>query len=380
MSFLEEKLLEKFKSCYAAALDAKGRGDLRAAKGELNEAASCMDKLAMDAGLEMRGKYQEKAKRLRELADKLYISNAESVFQNGMSFSSAPLERQIFSDQADGSVNTGMEEFFVILPQEKLRFGFESVIGLSQAKEAITEYIINPVRYPDAYSYSFLDNHAVLLEGPPGTGKTTFAKAVAKEIGIPFALIKTSALINCYIGETGKNIDRIFSFMRSFVAKNDTPVIVFFDELDEITQKRGSDDKASGAAVPALLRNLDGMESNKNLYILASTNLADSLDPAILERFRKVINIPLPNYEDRTKLFESKLSDIENQYLAELDLSQAARLSSGLSGRDITFICDDFKHILSRMKASLIEKPDLNGELYALIESRASEKVRTDAK
>ena len=219
-----------------------------------------------------------------------------------------------------------------------------------------------------------------MLEGPPGTGKTTFAKAVAKEIGVPFALVKTSALINCYIGETAKNIDKIFAFMRSYTLHNNTPVIVFFDELDEISRKRVSDDQASGAAVPALLRNLDGMESNRNLFVLASTNLAEALDPAILERFRKLIYIPLPAFEDRKKLFEGKLSDIETRYFETLDLDQAARLSSGLSGRDITFICDDFKHILSRMKASLIDVVDLSGELYSLINGRVSEKGIADIK
>ena len=378
MSLSEEKVLEEFKSCYSAALNARKCGDLATAKSELNKAASCMEKLAMGAMTETRNKYRSIAKRLRGLADTICTPEKSLSHRTGSDGSFLLSPQEPFGGEAE--LSTGLEEFFTILPREKLSFGFESVIGLDQAKEAITEYVINPVRYPDAYSYNFLDNHAVLLEGPPGTGKTTFAKAVAKEIGVPFALVKTSALINCYIGETAKNIDKIFALMRRYVLHNNTPVIVFFDELDEISRKRGSEDKASGAAVPALLRNLDGMETNRNLFVLASTNLAEALDPAILERFRKLIYIPLPAFEDRKKLFEGKLSDIETRYFETLDLDQAARLSSGLSGRDITFICDDFKHILSRMKASLIDVVDLSDELYSLIKGRVSEKGIADIK
>ena len=164
--------------------------------------------------------------------------------------------------------------------------------------------------------------------------------------------------------------------MRSYVEENNTKVIIFFDEFDEIAQKRGSDDKTSAAAVPALLRNLDGVASNKNLFVLANTNFVNMLDPAIAERFRRVIHIPLPGLGDRKKLFESKLSEVEADFLEQLDFEYAAQLTEGLSGRDITFVYDDFKRLLAKVKAKLLVTEDINKELSELITARLSEKSR----
>ena len=220
----------------------------------------------------------------------------------------------------------------------------------------MTEYVILPHKHPEAYNYHFLDNRTILLEGPPGTGKTTFAKAVSKEIDQPFAIINVASLVNCYVGETAKNIDKVFAFLRDYTERQKCGVTVFIDELDEIAKRRGGDDKASEAAIPALLRNLDGMKGNKDFLILANTNRKDVIDSAILQRFRKQLFIPLPNAEMRKELFRQKLKEIEPSFLEQIDLDSAAENSDGLSGREITFVCDDFKYFLSRLKAGLTEE------------------------
>ncbi len=360
MNFSEEYLYENFKKCYDEALQAKNANNLVHAKAQFYKAASFMEKLALVSSGEYASERSANAKRIKKIADSITVPEKRA---DGF----APAE-----EQSGGE--TGMEQFFTFYAAEELTEGFESVIGLDGAKKAVTDYIINPIRFPEAYNYNFIDNKAVLLEGPPGTGKTTFAKAVAKEINQPFALINVAALVNCYVGETGKNIDAVFSYLRKYAEEHGCGVTVFFDELDEIAKRRGGDDKASEAAVPALLRNLDGIKRNKSFLILANTNRKDMLDSAVAERFRKLIYIPLPDAAMRRELFENKLSDVEKEFLELIDWDSISELSEGISGRDITFICDDFKYFLAEQKAVQSANFDANGELSALIYERKRSK------
>ena len=147
-------------------------------------------------------------------------------------------------------------------------------------------------------------------------------------------------------------------------------VPVFFDELDEIAKKRGGDDKASAASVPALLRNMDGVKGNKGFLILANTNCPEMLDEGILDRFRKRIEVPLPDEETRKKLFLFKLSDVEEEHIAKLDLDRIAKESFGLSGRSIANICDDFKYALAASAAGVRECGEFTEEMLSLIIER----------
>lgn len=263
-----------------------------------------------------------------------------------------------------------MSAFYTFYTAGELVDGFDKVIGLEEAKEAVTEYVINPIRYPEAYNYSFLSSKCILLEGPPGTGKTTFAKAVAKEIEQPFALVNVAAMVNCYVGETGKTIDKVFASLRKYVEENNCGITVFFDEFDEIAKSRGGDDKASQTAVPALLRNLDGVKENKNFLILANTNCRDSLDSGILSRFRRKIYIPLPDKNMRVQFFKNKLSQLEANFFEQLNVEQLAEVSEGLSGRAIAQVCDDFLHFIGGVKAGLRACSNFNEALIDIIEKQ----------
>lgn len=383
MNFSAEYLTDGFRKNYKEALAAKERGDLVRAKDKFRLAADYLEKLAAISEGEKREENLRNAARLRAVAEAIHVDNCRNIYEDGVGASA------VYSPETDGSpahiypidiedrgeaLPAGMEQYFTFYRPNDL-CGFDNVIGLEDAKAAVKEYVIDPILYPQAYNYSFLDNKAILLEGPPGTGKTTFAKAVAHEIHQPFALVNVAALVNCYIGETGKNIDKVFAFLRSYAEKHECGITVFFDELDEIAKRRGGEDKASEAAVPALLRNLDGVKGNKAFLILANTNRKDVLDPAIAERFRKLIFIPLPDEKTRRKLFESKLSDVEPQFFEELGLAHAAEISEGLSGRDITFLCDDLKYYLAKIKAGLIERAGIAEHLVRLIEERKSAKI-----
>ena len=278
MNFSESYLLENYEKSLTLALKAKENGNYILAKEKFLESANFLDSLAVIGPIEKREERKLRAERLKSIAKSLAdIKLPKKSGQNATNNSDFFTKTDAFVDEEYKDIDS----FVTLFSPQELDFGFEGVMGLEEAKEVITEYVINPIKYPDSYNYNFMDNKAILLYGPPGTGKTTFAKAVAKEVNQTFFLINMAGLVNCYGGETAKNIDNIFNYIRNYVEKNDCSVIVFFDEMDEIAKKRGGEDKASESAVPALLRNLDGIKKNKGFLIIANkidNELRDSFE------------------------------------------------------------------------------------------------------
>lgn len=365
MNFSESYLIENYEKCLKTALQAKENGNFPLAKEKFLECAGFLESLVAVGDVSKREERKNRAERIRAIGESIDLKNppkrSASVRSDYALTDGWGVEDGAFKD---------IDTFVTLIHPDELEFGFEGVMGLQDAKEAITEYVINPIKYPDAYNYNFMDNKAVLLFGPPGTGKTTFAKAVAKEVGQDFFLVNMAGLVNCYVGETAKNIDKIFEYIRSYVSQNQCDVVVFFDEMDEIAKKRGSDDKASESAVPALLRNLDGVKKNKGFMVIANTNYKDLLDDAILSRFRRRVFIPLPDKDTRIKLLRLQLKDLEEDKLQKLDFEKFGEASDGLSGRDIAYLADDFKRTVAKNKAGLIEEFDFNDELMKLIHTR----------
>jgi SpoVK/Ycf46/Vps4 family AAA+-type ATPase len=117
---------------------------------------------------------------------------------------------------------------------------------------------------------------------------------------------------------------------------------------------------------------MDGVKNNKGFLILANTNRKDMLDAAIAQRFRKLIYIPLPEEKDRRLLFDKKTSDIEEVYREQINYDRLAEISEGLSGRDITYICDDFKRELAKYKAGLNGDFEMQNTFEDLIYDRIS--------
>ncbi len=365
MGFSVAYLRELYEKAYNEGLRANENRNYAVAKRKFYEASLYLKKLAQ-AEPGKRELYENRAERLMRISDSIVIGGPAPA---GAAGQQTPAQGS-FTSRSDTRYEPGedMSSFYTFYEANELTAGFESVIGLDEAKEAVTEYVINPIKYPDAYNYDFLSSKCILLEGPPGTGKTTFAKAVAKEIEQPFALVNVASLINCYVGETGKTIDRVFDSLRAYVEENNCGITVFFDEFDEIAKSRSGDDKASQTAVPALLRNLDGVKENKNFLILANTNCKESLDAGILSRFRRKIYIPLPDLNMRIRFFRDKLSQLEPEYFGKLDLQQLGERSEGLSGRAITQICDDYLHFIGGVKAGLRACDDFQGALLNIIE------------
>jgi cell division protease FtsH len=212
---------------------------------------------------------------------------------------------------------------------------FEDVGGCEKAKEAILE-IIDFIKAPEAYQKMGLRMpKGVLLHGLPGTGKTLIAKAAAREAGIPFIFTSGSEFVEIYVGNGAKRVRELFSQARSC----QVPVMIFIDEIDAVGYKRnqyGQANREQEQTLNQLLNEMDGFVENDRIVVVAATNIADSLDPALLRpgRFDRKVEISLPTASERQKIFEIHLRSKPHS-LTTTDLEEVAKNMDGYAGADI---------------------------------------------
>ncbi|GLT55649.1 hypothetical protein SLA2020_287510 [Shorea laevis] len=185
-------------------------------------------------------------------------------------------------------------EGFSTVPNVK----WEDVGGLDHLRKQLVRHIIRPIKCPEAYAEFGVDMAVgILLYGPPGCGKTLIAKAVANESGANFIHIKGPELLQKYLGESEKAVRTLFSRARTC-----SPCILFFDEVDSLTQKRvDNHHRHSDRVLNQLLIELDGADKRQGVFVIGATNRIDSMDPAALRpgRFGQHLYVPLPNSEER---------------------------------------------------------------------------------
>lgn len=255
--------------------------------------------------------------------------------------------------------------------------GLDSLAGLEKAKAFVTERIKDPILNPEAYDERGIKRRGnLLMYGPPGTGKTAFARAVAADLEIPFINKKAGSFVESKIGESGKLIEEFFDKVKAYVEENNTPVIVFIDEIDAIARSRTSGNVTATETVNALLQELDGFKGLENVYIIAATNIKEELDSAFLSRITQMIEIPLPDEKAREDIFRKKLASfMRKEELDMIRLDTLSKASDGFSGRDITTVCEEFRYYLSRNKKDL-EKlmGSLNDTLLDYIDERKKSK------
>lgn len=327
--------LDMFEMMYNKAVAANKAGDIKTAKAYFDKAADLMESVAARSAPPLDVKRKERAEKLRYIARNLKAQSA-------------------VEERADKETEGDAPQFVnPVKPENGITF--DDIIGLDDAKAAIHNLLIDPLNNPQAYMrYGIKAGGFILLEGPPGTGKTTFAKAAASELGVPFAEVNANALVDSYIGKTGKNIDKLFAEARALSKKNKTPVVLFIDELDFLAQKRGGENKTASEAVPTLIKQMDGFSTDsENLVLIAATNIKESLDTAVLSRFRNVIYIPLPTEQDRAAMFKAKLKMIDKADFDSIDFDRLAGETDGFSGRDITQTALDLKNALAARDAGL---------------------------
>jgi transitional endoplasmic reticulum ATPase len=209
--------------------------------------------------------------------------------------------------------------------------------GLEEVKHELQEAVEWPMRFPDMYNkLGHTIPKGVLLHGPSGTGKTMLAKAVATESEANFISVKGPELLSKWVGESEKGVREIFRR-----ARQASPCIIFFDEIDSIAPIRGLDGSGHTSTermVSQLLTEMDGIDEMHGVVVLAATNRADMIDPALLRpgRFDKIIYVPNPDIKTREKILELNVQGkpIGN----DLNLKRIAELTDGFSGADVAAV------------------------------------------
>ena len=243
---------------------------------------------------------------------------------------------------------------------------FADVAGEDEAKENLQE-IVNYLHDPSKYQEIGASMpKGILLVGPPGTGKTMLAKAVAGESQVPFFSISGSEFVEMFVGMGASKVRDLFS-----QAKEKAPCIVFIDEIDAIGQKRsggqygGNDEREQ--TLNQLLTEMDGFDDNSGVIILAATNRPESLDPALTRpgRFDRRVPVELPDLKGREEILKVHAKKIK---LAEnVDFSTVARMASGASGAELANIVNEAALRAVRDGRKLVTQADLEESIETVI-------------
>lgn len=224
-----------------------------------------------------------------------------------------------------------------VILQEKPNVKWSDVAGLEGAKESLKEAVILPIRFPQLFVGTRQPWKGILLFGPPGTGKSYLAKAVATEANSTFFAVSSSDLVSKWMGESEKLVKSLFQ-----MAREQRPSIIFIDEIDSLTTSRGDgESEASRRIKTELLVQINGVGvDNSQVLVLGATNIPWSLDPAVRRRFEKRIYIALPDAAARCKMFQIHLGDTPHT-LQPNDFQELAQLTDGYSGSDISVVVRD---------------------------------------
>lgn len=243
--------------------------------------------------------------------------------------------------------------------QNNMKVRFSDVAGAEEEKEElqeVVEFLKTPKRFSDLGARI---PRGVLLVGPPGTGKTLFAKAVAGEAGVPFFSVSGSDFVEMYVGVGAARVRDLFD-----VAKKNQPCIIFIDEIDAVGRRRGAglggghDEREQ--TLNQILVQMDGFETNEGIIVMAATNRADILDPALLRpgRFDRQINVNLPDVKGREQIL--KVHARNKPIAPDVNFRTVARITAGFSGAELANLLNEAAILAARKGKKLIG----NLELY----------------
>jgi len=265
----------------------------------------------------------------------------------------------IMNSAGDSAIFKFGKSTATLFEKQKTTITFDDVAGLEEAETEVKE-VVEFLKNPEAYTKLGAQiPKGVILVGPPGTGKTLLAKAVAGEAQVPFFSISGSEFVEMFVGVGASRVRDLFK-----QAKDKSPCIVFIDEIDAIGRSRGRGAFFSGAnderesTLNQLLTEMDGFGSNSGVIVLAATNRADMLDPALLRpgRFDRRIYIELPNLKEREEIFKVHLRPLVKD--DSIDIHFLASQTPGFSGADIANICNEAALIAARSKKEKVDRND----------------------
>jgi SpoVK/Ycf46/Vps4 family AAA+-type ATPase len=324
--------LESSAKRYAlAAVKAEKDGDYEHAYTNLRRAVELLEDLVKNypdhplASL-YRRLIEQYRRKLRELEDKLRLP--------------ATGDEEVYFVETRDDASSDLEKLlppFVV--REKPGITFNDIAGLEEAKRAIMESIVYPVRRPDLFPLGW--HRGILLFGPPGTGKTMLATATANEVGGEFLYVDAASIMSKWLGEGEKNVRKLFTYARE-KAKGGTPVVIFIDEVDALLGVYSTEVGGEVRVRNQFLKEMDGVLDKSlrlHLFVIGATNKPWRLDEAFLRRFQKRIYVPLPDRRARRQLLEMLTKSIRLDASVNLDL--LADMLEGYSGSDIRDVVQD---------------------------------------
>jgi cell division protease FtsH len=264
--------------------------------------------------------------------------------------------------------NIGKSKAQLFDKASSVTINFNDVAGLEEAKlevKEVVDFLKNPSKYTELGGKI---PKGVLLVGPPETGKTLLAKAVAGEAQVPFFSLSGSDFVEMFVGVGASRVRDLFK-----QAKEKSPCIVFIDEIDAIGRARGKN-QITGAnderesTLNQLLTEMDGFSTNSGVIIMAATNRADILDRALLRagRFDRQINVELPDLEERRAIFMVHTKNLKYDK-ANVEMEWLARQTPGFSGADIANVANESALIAARNGKKIIEKQDFADAIDRII-------------
>lgn len=334
-----EFLNDAFNGYFEKGVAAKRAGNIPEAKRQLLLAADVLAQIAAKSTGELK---KSRQRRVLEI-----LETVEMLDGKKPAYEDVPKGTQTRNEQEEEHDPSLTVWRGVDLPNETLD---GSIAGLHDVKQAAREMIIDVIQYEELYKkYGYEGGGGILMCGLPGNGKTAIARAIAGEAKCKFFVVRASDIKSKYQGIAVRNIKNLFA-----TARREERAVIFFDDFDPLAKSRDlSSDDVSAEVLTEILTQMEGFERHScKLLVLAATNVPWQLDTALYSRFKRIIHVPLPDFDARMFIINREIRGIPRE--ENFDIAEIAYKTDGYSGRDTVSLCAMAKSLpLARDKESV---------------------------